>query len=590
MKLKLFLFLGVLASFSACQLTQNLPLIGQKKEAQKPPQEVELSSSESAKFQENFYAGLRDKALGNTDRAISYFEKALSINEQEASIHFELSQLYAANNSNLKAQEFAQNAVDLNQENRWFLLNLSNIYEEGENFEKAAEIYEQYIALFDNISPEEYLNLGNFYLLSGQYEKAIDVLDRFEENFGDNPEIKVQKHKIYLNIDKVDKAAKELKKITKNYPKEVKYYRMLADLYMANERPKEAKEVFEKILELDKTDGKALIALADFEFRKENFPEGFQFLKKAIASDALEVDAKIKYLYSRFLVNPSIDITQKNEDLEAVLKTLVETHPEEAKANAIYGDFLYQRDENELARKYYRRSLEEEQGVFAVWQQLLFIEAELNDFEAMAEESDRALTYFPNQPLLYYFNAVGHIQSGNYKKGIESAESGLAMGGGNFEMKIQFYLQLAEGHHRLKNYQASDEAFEEAMKMKPDDPLILNNYAYYLSQRKENLEKAAEMSKKSLEKEPKNSAYLDTYGWIMFRKGDYQEARKYIQKALDQRPRDPELLEHFGDVLYHLSEKEAALSHWKMAVENGGDSETLKRKIEEQTYFEEGEE
>ena len=119
------------------------------------------------------------------------------------------------------------------------------------------------------------------------------------------------------------------------------------------------------------------------------------------------------------------------------------------------------------------------------------------------------------------------------------------------------------------------------MEIDASNALVLNNYAYYLAVRGEQMEKAEEMSKKSLEKEPENASYLDTYGYILFKNGKYEEAEKYIKKSLDKEPESGEINEHYGDVQYKLGNKEAAMDYWKKAKKYGSEGEDLKKKIEE---------
>jgi tetratricopeptide (TPR) repeat protein len=102
------------------------------------------------------------------------------------------------------------------------------------------------------------------------------------------------------------------------------------------------------------------------------------------------------------------------------------------------------------------------------------------------------------------------------------------------------------------------------------------------------------MSAKSLELDPDNASFQDTYGWIKYKMGDYQQAEVWIKKAMDN-TEEPSavLLEHYGDVLYKLGNKDEALIYWKKALdlvdmENDFDevSEFLQKKVDEGKLFE----
>lgn len=130
-------------------------------------------------------------------------------------------------------------------------------------------------------------------------------------------------------------------------------------------------------------------------------------------------------------------------------------------------------------------------------------------------------------------------------------------------------------------FDKSDSLYEEALKIYPDDPTLLNNYAYSLAKRKVNLEKALAMSKKSLEKDSLVSSYLDTLGWIYFQMGNVREAEHYIKLAIDQGSPSAEILEHMGDVYLKMNKKDEALEYYKMALKLDPENQNLKNKIEE---------
>lgn len=146
---------------------------------------------------------------------------------------------------------------------------------------------------------------------------------------------------------------------------------------------------------------------------------------------------------------------------------------------------------------------------------------------------------------------------------------------------------MGEAYYRLNRFSESDNAFENALRKNPNDATILNNYSYYLSERGEKLEKAAEMSAKSNNLQSGQPSFLDTYGWILYKQAKYAEAKEWLKKAIDSGGNsNSTILEHYGDALYKLDEKENALMYWKKAEENGGKSEFLKKKIADKKLYE----
>jgi Tfp pilus assembly protein PilF len=113
--------------------------------------------------------------------------------------------------------------------------------------------------------------------------------------------------------------------------------------------------------------------------------------------------------------------------------------------------------------------------------------------------------------------------------------------------------------------------------------MVMNNYAYYLSLEKKDLKRAERMSAKTVELEPKNSTYLDTYAWILYQQESYTLAKFYIERAVDNLSNEEEhgvVLEHYGDILWMTRDDEKAMQFWKKSYESGNKTDDLKKKID----------
>ena len=145
---------------------------------------------------------------------------------------------------------------------------------------------------------------------------------------------------------------------------------------------------------------------------------------------------------------------------------------------------------------------------------------------------------------------------------------------------LDFYSALGDAYNYGKEFEKSDKAYEDALKIDSDNTFVLNQYSYFLSLRKENLDKAEKLSKKANELQPGNRKYMDTYGWILFQEKKYTEAAEWLGNAAKM-GNDPNILEHYGDVLYRLGKTNEALKQWENAQAAGGRSEALLKKLKE---------
>ena len=107
---------------------------------------------------------------------------------------------------------------------------------------------------------------------------------------------------------------------------------------------------------------------------------------------------------------------------------------------------------------------------------------------------------------------------------------------------------MAECYYRSGQYDKAWRAFEQYMALRPDDMLMLNNYAYYLALQGVELEKALAMSRRTIEAQPDEPNSLDTYAWILHLLGRDAEALPYIKKAVKLNPQSDTLQQHLKEI------------------------------------------
>ncbi len=426
----------------------------------------------------------------------------------------------------------------------------------------------------DNI--EYYQDQALNHIYNNDYKNAIKSYDILEQKLGINEDISIQKEKIYIMMGKPEKAIEEVRKLSGAYPEEPRYLEMLAELYMTSGLYEQALEIYNEILKIDPENPYINISLSDYYRKKGDRAKSLEYLKAGFANPNLDIDSKVSILLAYYSVAEIYD-SYKEEAFE-LATMLIQAHPNDPKAHSIYADFLVQDKRYAEARQAFLKVLSLDSTKYLIWEQLLFVESELHDDQAMANESKRALELFPDQPMLYLFAGASNFQLKNFEDAAKYFKNGANFVVGNDKMLAQFYSYLGDTYFQLKDHEKSDEAYEKVLKIEPDNVLVLNNYAYYLSLRGENLEKAEQMAKKALELEPGNSSYQDTYGWVMFRLGKYDEAEKWIAKAIESGEESAVVLEHYGDVMWKLDNKKEAVKYWEKAQKAGKGSEFLEKK------------
>jgi tetratricopeptide (TPR) repeat protein len=545
-----------------------------------------LSEAQQTKAEMFFYEGLRLKALGDYRTAVINFDKVIAIDPNQAAAFYELSQMYLEMKTPETAFIYALKATTLDPKNEWYLIAAAEASEKSGNYLKAEKFYKALIEL-KPAHIENYFSLANMQLARKKYKEALRTYDILSKKLGVTEELAIQKEKIWLKLNKVPKALAEIQTLIDRYPKEPKYYLLLADIFVANNTPDKAFAIYQKVLQLDSNNGYAQLELAEYYRIKKQEPMAMRYLYSAFKNPQINIDHKVSILAPYFSVigNQS----QRKRALE-LASFLIVSHPTEAKAFAIYADLLYQDKQLDSAKIIYLQTIALDKSVFAVWQNLLLLQAETQDYTGLLKTSNQAIELFPNQNFVFYLNAAAKYQAKDFAAAAVSYHQALDITFDNKEMQAQIYSGLGDVYNELKQYAKSDSFYNASLALKPDEVFVLNNYAYYLALRKEQLPKAAQMAKRANELQPNNASFEDTYAWVLFKMANYEQALIWIELALSHsETQTATLMEHYGDILYFLTKKDAAvqaIEKWKAAKTLGTGSEQLSEKIKEGKWIE----
>lgn len=557
--------------------TDTTAVIGPK------PTIKELSEKSRVEFEHLFFDGTREKLLGNYEQAETRFLQALRIDPTNAAAMYELGATYSYLNNKTQALLYSKKAASAEPKNIWYQLLYAECLKENKQPSEVINVYERLLTIYpDRI--DFYYELANAYLFANKPNDALKTYSKIEERIGITEDASMQKIKIYKNLRNLDKSIEEARKLIAAFPTEGKYYGILGELYQDKGQNEKALEAYNELLRIDPQNAYVHLSLADYYRNQKQNEKAFEEIKIAFRSPDLDIDTKIKILLSYYSITETY--SELKADADELCKILVEVHPDEAKAFSMYGDFLYRDKKLEQARTAYRKSISLDKEKYALWNQLLIIESELSDYNAMEKESKEAIELFPNQALPYFFNGAANIQLRNFQPAVDVLNEGK-----NFAfdklLLAQFYANIGDAQNQLKNFEASDSAYMKALEIDPNNIYVLNNYAYYLSLRNVDLEKAERMSKRTNELEPNNNSYQDTYGWILYQMKKYDDAKIWIGKALDNGGRNNgTLLEHYGDILYQLGDRENAAKYWQDAKKAGGASDLIDKKIAEKKLYE----
>ena len=576
MKLKKYILAIILLCMFVPVMAGSHGFLGDKK--QKVPTEKEKY------LQADLFAkSLIEKEKGNLEEALNLLNQSLEIIPADAAANYEKARLLLAMGRKDEALEFSSTAMNNDTDNEWYKVLFAKIA-------KANDKYDEYVKMYEELVNEYPTNLDFLqelafaYYFTGDYENSIKAFNDIEDFMGINEGISTQKAELYDRLKMPDKAILEYEKLIEYDPNQVRYYALLAEYSTKTKNNEKAIEAYKKILQLNPDDPYVHISLSDFYRKEGKMEQSFSELKIGLANKELDLSTKINILISYYNGNLNDDQKKQALELSEILKA---THPDDPLSETFYASMLYENKEYLSARELFVKILDVDGSNYVTWEQLMFCDLYLEDYNSLATDAEKAIEYFPSYPLPWFFAGAAHFQNKDFKKASERLIAGKEFVVNNNPLLEQFYATLGDTYNSLENYAASYEAYDKTLELNPNNTVVLNNYAYYLSLHKQNLDKAETMSKKAVELDPYNSNNLDTYAWVLFQNEKYTEALNWIKKAYQNGGENSGVVnEHYGDILFKLGKKEKALKYWKEAQTKNNISDLLDKKIKDELFYE----
>ena len=546
----------------------------QKKRDRKPA----VTAYDQRDSEEYFMDGMKQYVLENYDRALDQFERARKLTPDNAALHYVMAEALVRQGQFDLATQRANRALSLDDTNPYYYLLLAQLQEKGGRTEEALRTYQQLTKRFPDEGAYNF-PLADAYLQRGRFDDALKVYDKIQDFYGVNEEVIRQKQRVYLQQNRLDDAIGQGRALIEAFPDEPTYVLGLAEMLVANNKHAEAAALLKKLIASSPDLPQAHLMLAGIYRTEGNEAAAATELNTAFADPAVDIDAKIRVLVGYL---PQMGDSTRRQEALGLAALLVEAHPSDPKAYAMRGDLLVQSNQPRAARDSYVRSATFAPGNYTVWEQVVKLDLELQQFDSLVHHTETALELFPNQGVLWFFAGVGHYSLGQYRKTVAALEQSQRLAAEESPMKLDIYRMLGDAHQRMEAYDQSEAAYQAALAIDPDYAPVLNNFSYYLSLRGQKLELARAMGEKLVKAHPNDPTYLDTYGWVLYVSGQYEKARPLLERAAAQ-AQDGTIVEHYGDVLFRLGEAQEALRQWKRAKAMGGEvTDQLDRKIADQ--------
>jgi tetratricopeptide (TPR) repeat protein len=539
--------------------------------ASKPASDLALrpQAAHKADALAHFVEGMGFEENGEMERALDAYRKVLNVAPGQSELASRVAGLLIQQDDFPQAIDVLKDAIKANPNN-------------AEPYQQLAFIYTRYLKRTDQaidyanraiaLNPgdvEGYQRLVEIELAAGQERTAVEALDRALKVHSRDPNFWVRLGKLYVAIlfksDSQPKAD-ELKKINEVFKRAAEHagddpgvLKEVADYYAASQQLKEAIPLYLRVLELQPDDANA----------REKLATGFV-------------------------------LTNQRDKAVEMLEQIIKEHPEKYQPYDLLAQVL-----DEEARSLQRANrTEEAKAKFAkvavnYEQSLLINPNHAGTYVRLAElllgplrDAARAVKLlgdarrrFPGAPEIVYYLAIAQREAKQSQQAVATFEEALheaQLEEDDDFVNAKFYFNYGAAAEQAGLYDKATDLLRKSIALDPENSAEACNYLGYMwADHNMNLDEAETMIRRALESEPNNTSYLDSLGWVEFRKGQFDRALDNLLRAAKTAEReDPIVFEHIGDTYLKLNRTREALEAWQKALALDPKNKNLADKIQ----------
>ena len=500
-----------------------------------------------------------------------------------------------------QALRYARRAYEQDTMSKWYTDAYARSLVLTENYDEALPIYRRLMKI-DRNNADHYRILAMVYQQRRQPYSAISILDSADMRFGKNPFLSNMKRHLLISTGQMDKAIEEAQESVDAAPYEVENVVSLAETYAAAKKDSLARATFEQALRMDSTNVQALGLYADYCSQQRDTRGYLDALRRLYALDEFPLERKIE-LFERLTTDRKF-YGNNYFALGAMASAMALRHPNDKRVVDIYGDHLLAGGDMEGALNHFKLHLKDEPPQMDYYMAIIDIEDYMNRPDSVDLYVQRAVKIFPDDPVLYIRKANRQYVKGDLHGAVATFAEAQKYAQTD-SLRGELWGYTGDTYHamveRIRAGEKADttgykvryndkkalklcfEAYEKALALYPDNVMVLNNYAYFMSEETDDaelLEKAMKMSARAIYLEKGNATYIDTFAWILYKLDRLEQARTHMRQALSlDKTKSAELPLHYGDILFALNERFMADTYWKRALEMGADKEAIEKRL-----------
>ncbi|HEY9167360.1 MAG TPA: tetratricopeptide repeat protein [Candidatus Kryptonia bacterium] len=524
---------------------------------------------------EHFMDGSLNDAKGEFAKAILDYQDALRFYD-DAAILDAMSVDYTRLGKPDNAIQTSKEAVALEPSNVSYRRTLAQAYLAGFEVDSAKIEFQKILAI-DSTQVPDLVVLAQLYQRDDP-RTAADLYEKALQLHGPDFPTMMQLVQLYNSTDQFEKSINVLNEMLKLDPSNLPLKEMLVDLYLQTDRNQAAVDLLQELMRTNRSDFDLKARAATAYLRMKNFKAADSLLDTVFTSDSTKADAK--FAIGQFYLNEMQRDSSVAPFAQEIFGRLLKMYPKDSRSYLMSGLGASYAGHDSTAGVYLNKAVELDSTNQGAWQAIGVFYFQKSDFRRMADAMGKAVGCVPEDFRLNLFYGIALNRDGRNAEAVKPLEKAVSLN----PTDMDALSTLALVYEALRRYDDAYRVYDTALKIDAKNSLILNNYAYSLSERGKDLDRALKMAQLAIQLDPNNSAFLDTIGWVYFKLGDFDKAASYVKKALTLRTAadgSPATLEeHLGDIYSSMGDKTKAVEYWQKALGHDPGNESIKQKIE----------
>lgn len=479
------------------------------------------------------------------------------------------------------AEHCLSRAAELDPSNFWYRYRLAGLYAMTGRGELTVGMYEKLLEDFPKKS-ELYYDLVEMYSAKGENQKALDTLNEIETVFGMTESIAMYRFNLLMRMDRKEEAYRSLEEYNSRYSSPFVLV-TLAEYELSTYNDSTALAYYNEALDLAPDYSPALLGKAETFRMTRRYDDYFTILEKYVSNPNDRAKSKTDYLMAVVQGTSPDFLKTFSSRMDKVVDATLEVHPLDSGALRMAGAYYYTTGRKEVAKQHFMTNAKANPTSLVASIDLVEYLMYSGDWVDLSVEGRKAYMRFPQETAFLEMASVGDYNLGDYESVLDVCREIVVLAPTDSSKTLRAWSTMGDVYHALGDSKNAFKAYEKALDVNPDYVYVLNNYAYFLSQKggKSKLKKAYKMSRKTIEAEPDNATYLDTFGWILYLMGKPEEAKPHFKKAMLYGGKDSVvIMDHYAEVLYALGEYDRAFVYWNnVRLKNNGEIPDLDEKI-----------